>query len=228
MKNILVIMAKEPKAGKVKTRLYPALTTRQAAELYRCFLIDKIAAANRLKEEIKEIDLALAFDPSTAQKFFQKLAPPWIKLVPQSGGDLGDRLTNLFDDFFGYGFDQVVIADSDSPTLPLDYLGQSFRLLELADAVLGPSQDGGYYLIGLRKSHPELFQNIAWSTREVLEHTITQAEKHHLKTELLPQWYDVDTPQELQKLQSEIAESTPGQLRWAKTTKNYLRNLRLR
>jgi len=226
MKKILAVMAKVPEPGKVKTRLCPPLTGEQARELYNCFLMDRIQLTTRLKEKSDEISLALAFDPPAEQDFFQKLCPAWFDLIPQTGIDLGERLANLFASFFDKDFDQAVVMDSDSPTLPLEYLEESFEFLETSDVVLGPSEDGGYYLIGLSQPQPDLFKNIAWSTPAVLEQTTMLAEKLRLKIHLLPTWYDVDTSQDLRKLRSEINNLSEEQRELAKNTAAFLKNLK--
>lgn len=225
MKKILVIMAKEPEVGKVKTRLSPQLTDQQAAELYKCFLIDKIGSIIELGKSIKGISLAVAFDPPSAQLFFQKLVPSWFILINQHGSDLGERLMHLFDHCLSSGFDRVVVIDSDSPNLPLEFLERAFEMLKNADVVLGPSQDGGYYLIGLTKRQPKLFNNIAWSTDSVLKQTTNQAKKLHLTVESLPKWYDVDTPQDLKRLQHEIAHLSGDELKPVNKTKEFLDSL---
>lgn len=224
MKKILVIMAKEPEAGKVKTRLCPPLTQEQAAELYKCFLVDKITAGICLTEDMKEISLALAVDPPTGKSFLKDLVPAWTHLVAQKGRDLGERQRDLFDHFFKRGFGQVVITDSDSPTLPLEYLKRPFELLESTDMVLGPSQDGGYYLVGLNNPQPGLFSKISWSTDLVLEQTMARAKKRNLEIKSLPPWYDVDTPQDLEKLQSEMSSLSLEELRFIKATKDFLQS----
>ena len=196
------IMAKTPRPGEVKTRLCPPLTPAHAAELYRCFLRDKIQQVRSLKEAIP----AVAYAPVEGRSLFEALAPGFA-LVPQRGPDLGARLANGFADFLGNGYDAALAIDSDTPTLPLAFLEQALALMRTpsVDVVLGPSEDGGYYLIGLRALHPELFEGIPWSTSEVLAETVRRAEGKGLRVARLPEWYDVDTPGDLERLKAALA-----------------------
>ena len=119
----------------------------------------------------------------------------------QPDGSLGDRLIHAFSRAFANGMERAVIIGSDSPGLPLNYLEDAFDRLNSADVVLGPSQDGGYYLIGLSKSlHPEIFQNISWSTSLAFAQTLNAAKQIGLSAELLPEYFDIDTFHDLKKL----------------------------
>jgi len=121
---------------------------------------------------------------------------------------LGERLVNIFADLLHEGFPRVVIMDSDSPTLPTAYVQEAFTLLgdPKHDAVFGPCSDGGYYLVGARTVHSELFENITWSTATVLTETLEQARLHGLSIALLPPWYDVDNGADLHKLAAELGQ----------------------
>lgn len=197
------IMAKTPRAGEVKTRLCPPLTGAEAAELYRCFLLDKIEQVRALKE----VTPAIAYAPAEARTTFRTLAPGFA-LVAQRGDDLGARLANSFDEFLKNGFAAALAIDSDTPTLPIEFLEQALALIRAPsiDVVLGPTEDGGYYLIGLRTLHRELFEGIPWSTSQVLPQTIRQAEARGLRIAQLPPWYDVDTPDDLERLKAVLEE----------------------
>ena len=191
MKTILVIVAKEPVPGKVKTRLLPHLTASQASELYRLFIHDMIDEMSLLSENT----LAVAYAPKNAEKTFKKMLPHPIRLFPQQGADLGERLTNVFERMFDEGYEQVHIINSDSPDLPHRIIKRAIELLKepRRSIVLGPCFDGGYYLVGLSRPIPELFVEIPWSTSLVLKKTIERA--HHLgfRCDLLDPWYDIDT-----------------------------------
>ncbi|MEE9152503.1 MAG: TIGR04282 family arsenosugar biosynthesis glycosyltransferase [candidate division NC10 bacterium] len=198
MRRIVVaIMAKAPQAGEVKTRLCPPLSAMDAAELYRCFLLDKIEQVRMLKEASP----AIAYTPAEGRGFFERVAPGFV-LVPQHGPDLGARLANNFDQLLARGYTGVLAIDSDTPTLPTHFLEQALDLITTPEIglVLGPSDDGGYYLIGLRKLHRELFEKMAWSTAQVMPETIRRAEAMGLKVATLPLWFDVDTPDDLERL----------------------------
>ena len=206
MKPVAVaIMAKAPQAGEVKTRLCPPLSLADAAELYRRFLLDKIEQVTTLKAA----SLAIAYTPAEAKAFFEEVAPGFV-LVQQRGADLGDRLANSLGELLDRGHGGAVAIDSDTPTLPVGFLQQAVDLVTTPDidVVLGPTQDGGYYLIGLRVMHRELFEAMAWSTSAVLSETIRRADAKGLRVACLPPWYDIDTPEDLDRLRTELA--APG------------------
>jgi rSAM/selenodomain-associated transferase 1 len=194
-------MAKMPQAGAVKTRLCPPLIPAEAAELYRCFLLDKITQVRALRA----VSPVIAYTPSAGQNYFEVLAPGFV-LISQQGADLGARLANCFAHLFEAGYAGVLAIDSDTPTLPTDFLRQAIDLIATpqTDVVLGPSDDGGYYLIGLRQLHRELFEKMAWSTAQVLPETIRRAETKGLKVVCLPTWFDVDTPAEFERLRAAL------------------------
>lgn len=221
MKNILVVMAKKPEKGKVKTRLCPTLSQEQAMNLYRSFLLDKIEQVSRVKNVLP----ALAFTPGSAEKFFREIVPKNFELVPQNGLDLGERLANVFKELFSDNFEQIVIIGSDSPTLPTSYIEKSFLLLNRKDidVVLGPSDDGGYYLIGLKFFISSLFEEIYWSTSKVYDETIKRIEISDLRLATLPVWYDVDSMDDLKRLIKEIFSEKKSVSSLAKHTKEFLR-----
>lgn len=195
------IMAKAPRAGEVKTRLCPPLSTNEAAELYRCFLLDKIEQVRTLTKASP----AIAYTPDEGRTFFEEFAPGFV-LLPQRGADLGFRLANNFDQLLGMGYQGALAIDSDSPTLPTHFLEEALDLIATPtiDLVLGPSDDGGYYLIGLRKLYGELFEKMAWSTADVMPETIGRAEAKGLKVATLPLWFDVDTAEDLERLKASL------------------------
>jgi len=197
LEKLLVIVAKDPVPGKVKTRLLPQLSPAVAADLYRCFLLDRISEINALNG----VDRAIAYTPEGARKTFTALALDGFKLFPQRGKDLGERLNNIFLEKLALGYNAVSIVDSDSPDLPNSIVEESFQLLlsKQAEVVFGPCHDGGYYLVGMQKPHPELFRNIPWSTDNVLSTTLEKAKKMGLNVKMLSYWNDLDTFQDLLK-----------------------------
>lgn len=203
----VAIMAKTPRAGEVKTRLCPPLSTGEAAELYRRFLLDKIEQVGMLRGAHP----AIAYTPVEGRAVFEELAPGFA-LVPQQGVDLGARLANSFDRLFAEGYAAVLLIDSDTPTLPTGFLQRALDLIATprVDVVLGPSEDGGYYLIGLRSPHRELFEEIAWSTARVLPETVRRAEAKGLEAAYLPPWFDVDTPADLERLRASLERQGGG------------------
>jgi uncharacterized protein len=195
----VAIMAKAPRPGAVKTRLCPPLLAAEAAALYRCFLLDKIAAVQALVGARPVV----AYTPDEAQAEFAGLAPDFT-LVPQRGPDLGARLHATLTGLLAAGHPGAIAVDSDTPTLPREFLQQAVDCLTRPgpDVVLGPTEDGGYYLIGLRAAHRALFDGIPWSTSAVREVTLRQAAAAGLQVVCTPAWFDVDTPDDLRRLQT--------------------------
>jgi hypothetical protein len=148
---------------------------------------------------LKGIDLAVAYTPAGARNIFVSLSGNGFHLFAQKGADLGHRLNNIFIDKRQQGYEAVSIIDSDTPDLPCAIIEQSFQTLLSGetDAVFGPCDDGGYYLVSLRRPHPELFEDIPWSTGAVLEMTLARAGKLGIKTKSLPVWNDLDTFEDL-------------------------------
>ena len=199
----VVIMAKQPVPGTVKTRLQPLLSDIDIAALYGGFLRDRISQVRSLRG----VAPVIAYTPAESRPFFAELAPDFL-LLPQMGNGLSARLTCLFQQLFGMGHDGVIATDSDSPTLPTEHLQRAVDRLTVPgpDVVVGPSEDGGYNLIGLRRRYPALFDGIPWSTPEVYDETLRRAEELGARVIALPRWYDVDTPVEFERLRTEIDE----------------------
>lgn len=207
MRQTLLVVAKHPTPGHTKTRLCPPLSSAQAAALYGCFLRDTLDVMRR----VPDVERAVAYlaeddmQYAEAHRYFSDIAPD-MPLTPQRGNGLGERLHHLLSDALADGSSAAVVMDSDSPTLPHTYLEQAFALLRGAcDVVLGPCDDGGYYLIGLKKPQPRLLREVRMSTPTVLADTLDIASHLGLQTCLLPVWYDVDTAAELARLQAELA-----------------------
>jgi hypothetical protein len=205
MPDTLLVVAKRPTPGGAKTRLCPPLTTSQAAGLYECFLRDTLEIMRR----VPGVQRTIGFLPEDAGAYFRGLAPD-MSLTPQRGETLGERLDHLLSGALSAGAERAVVMDSDSPTLPAGYVRQAFELLAEADVVLGPTQDGGYYLIGMKAPHHHLLQRVQMSTPHVLSDTLALAADAGVSVALLPAWYDVDTLDDLDQLRSEVAEATDG------------------
>jgi rSAM/selenodomain-associated transferase 1 len=215
----LIVVAKEPEAGKTKTRLSPPLSGQQAADLYRCFLLDTL----ELMVRVEIAQPILAYTPDEAEPFFRRFAPAGFEFTPQVGADLGERLDNVLAHCLQGRYEQAVVMDSDSPSLPAAILERAFRELESpdVDVVLGPCEDGGYYLIGVKARCPALFQEITWSTSAVTAETLQHAEEHNLSVARLPEWYDIDVYEDLQRLAEQL-RSLPEDL--ARHTRALLAN----
>jgi uncharacterized protein len=224
----LAIMTKEPRAGLVKTRLSPTLTPEEAAELNRCFLRDMTAAIEITVRQSNAAGCAV-YTPEGAAESYAKIIPPEFHLVPQRGDALGGRIIFAMEDLFQLGFSSVCLIGSDSPTIPPPVFTEAVAVLEEPEnmVVLGPTKDGGYYLVGLNTRTPSLFQDIAWSTEKVLEQTCARARQMNLKVHLLPTWYDVDDAGSLQLLCEELFTRSiePGTREAAPATRAYLESL---
>ncbi len=198
--SALIIVAKEPVPGQTKTRLCPPFSLESAAAFYRCLLLDSVALMARLEA----VDHTIAYAPPNAREYFAQLAPNGFSLVAQVGANLGERLANALGHRFELGYESVVIMNSDGPTLPLAHLEQAFSGLENADVTLGPGHDGGYYLIGMKRLYPELFEGIDWSTERVIAQTLGTCRRLGLTVHQLPQWYDVDLAEDLERLRHDL------------------------
>jgi uncharacterized protein len=207
----LAVMAKAPKAGHVKTRLSPPLDSGQAAALNIAFLRDTIACLEEVAAAAKA-NTAISYTPAGEEANFAGIVPAHVPLLPQRGEGFGERLQYTAEDLFATGFSAVCLIDSDSPTVPPEaYVEAVQRLLTNEDcAVLGPSDDGGYYVIGMNASNPRLFDDISWSTAVVAEQTLQRAQEIDLPMYSLPTWFDVDDSRMLARLYRElvIGEST--------------------
>lgn len=197
LKKALIIFAKRPAPGRVKTRLSPPLSPEEAAELYRCMLLDVLAKVATLSG----VDKHIFYEPEEpAAAFFAQIAPGMSR-APQQGEDLGERMANAFGELLAMGYGQVAIIGTDLPDLPMEYVNEAFRRLAAGeiDALFGPSEDGGYYLVAMRELHGELFRDVPWSSGEVLAKSLERAEQAGVRVSLLPVWHDVDTADDLHR-----------------------------
>ncbi|MFQ5850948.1 MAG: TIGR04282 family arsenosugar biosynthesis glycosyltransferase, partial [Candidatus Binatia bacterium] len=197
----LVVVAKAPLIGEVKTRLCPPLTPSEACTLYGCLLEDIVTKM----ADYHEAELWIAFAPG-GEDYFQRTFAEGRRLLSQRGRDLGEKVHHIFVDLFRLGYQQVVVADSDSPTVPLSSVARAYKLLgrEGCDLVLGPSIDGGYYLVGLKSPTEGLFRQIPWSSAAVLQKTLGRASELGLRAELLPPAYDIDVEKDLRQLWEDL------------------------
>jgi uncharacterized protein len=200
MKNAIIIMAKVPEAGKVKTRLHPRLTPEQSAEFADCLLRDTIT-----KVAGKQNHLIIAYSPADRRDFFDQFSQHKIIYTPQKGVDLGERMCNAFNFAFTLKMDSAVMIGTDSPTIPPQFIDQAFEFMEICDSVLGESEDGGFYLIGLKTLRMEIFENVEWSSPTTFEQTAENLRKLGLKVSHLPKWYDVDEPEDFERVKTELA-----------------------
>lgn len=211
-RSVVVIMAKEPAAGRTKTRLSPPLSPSDAARLYEAMLGDTIA----LVSSVRGVRLALAITPVGAIEAWRPRLPGDALLLPVDGATVGACLSEATRRVFAAGFSRVIAINSDGPTLPAARIEQADALLERTDVVLGPSEDGGYYLIGLRHPGPDLFRDIAWSTAHVMAQTLERVEKLGRSVALLAPWYDIDTAADVERLRAELARLPADALPWTR------------
>jgi rSAM/selenodomain-associated transferase 1 len=199
--DALAVMAKAPVPGAVKTRLAPALGAEQAAELARALLVDQLAHL-----QFYAADLYLAFAPADAGALIEQLAPTRYRCFPQEGDGLGMRMQAIFAKLFADGYHHVVLIGADLPAVPLRFFEEAYAFLHSAvqRVVLGPSHDGGYFLIGCNRLTPQIFAAMDWGHGEVLAQTVAKLAALKIDYHLLPEWFDVDTPDDLLKLRSEL------------------------
>jgi len=223
----LAVMAKAPKPGSVKTRLSPPLNPEQAAALNIAFLRDTIACLQEVATIVDGVPV-ISYTPIGAEREFDGIIADNVMLLPQRGAGFGERLHGTVEDLLSAGFCAVCLIDSDSPTVPREaYVEAVDRLLSGEDcAVLGPSQDGGYYLLGVNAPHPRLFTDIIWSSAAVFEQTLERAQSIDLPVHSLPTWFDVDDGQTLGRLFRElVGPHRPRGAFAAEHTKRYLQTI---
>jgi rSAM/selenodomain-associated transferase 1 len=208
-KKALIIFTRLPIPGKTKTRLSPQISLEFSAELHKSFLLDILDIAYSLND----IEIFLAYFPPEPSHSLQNLINKEVILIPQKGDDLGLRMHNAFLELHSIGYEKIVLIGSDSPTIQKRHINLAFNKLKNNDVVIGPSADGGYYLIGLKKPNQKLFIGINWGTKEVFKQTLLKIRNNNLSLELLEPWYDVDTPSDLKFLLTHI--------NYLKTSSNY-------
>ena len=196
MKRALIVFGKRPQAGTVKTRLTPQLTDGEAADLYKAFVADALEQYSRLGPDVRFYLAGQGVDDWQM--------PVNARRLPQRGDGLGERMTHAFAETFSDGYDQAVIIGTDHPTLPMRYVEDAFVALEeQGTVVIGPAEDGGYYLLGLTEERPELFQQMNYSHDGVFTDTLERIGGGAVT--VLPEWYDVDRPEELARLHAELS-----------------------
>ena len=202
----VAIMAKAPRQGEVKTRLVPPLTAPEATTLSAAFIRD--TAENILAAAASvAIDGFVAYSPAGTAAMFADVVPPAIQLLPPRRAGLAASLMDATADLLAAGYGSACLVNADSPNLPTHLLIEAARTLAAPGdrVVLGRAADGGYYLIGLKRSHPRLFEGIAWSTERVFEQTLERAAEIGLAVHMLPIWYDVDDLAGLRRLIGDLA-----------------------
>ncbi|HJX74266.1 MAG TPA: TIGR04282 family arsenosugar biosynthesis glycosyltransferase [Candidatus Deferrimicrobiaceae bacterium] len=209
--DALILLAKAPIPGQVKTRLCPPLTGKEAAVLYACLLEDTAAEMARLRR----VHRYLFFSPPGSEGFFRRDPFSVFEPLPQSGGNLGERMANAFRTAFERGFARAVLVGADCPVLSASLVRAAFReLSSSAGAVFGPSDDGGFYLIALSSNAPSLFRGVDWGTASVLSEVSLRCRTAGIPYALLPPGFDIDTVDDVTALARRVrARSSPACLR---------------
>jgi hypothetical protein len=199
----LVIMAKAPRAGEVKTRLTPSLSLEAVTDFYRCLLYDTLALARSLSVSSGDLEVAIMCPESDVDDL-ARLAGNQATVVAQRGGGLAAGLTSVFAHFAEGQQRRVIAFNSDSPHLPRSVLEDAFETLAAHDVVVGPTHDGGYYLVGAKASHPALFAGDGMGTSSALERLLSRAQALELSVGFVAPFYDIDVVDDLTRLAEEL------------------------
>jgi rSAM/selenodomain-associated transferase 1 len=193
----LLFFIKNPEKGKVKTRLASAMGDERAMKLYKRFLLEILSTLNR-----GTFLFYLCFYPENSLNDFKDWLGDDYLYMPQKGENLGERMKNGFVEAFSMHFKRVVLIGSDIPELPIEFIQEAFQSLKEKDVVIGPSIDGGYYLIGFKEKtfSPQVFEGIPWSTESVFEETMKVLKEEKLTVHTLQPWRDIDTIDDLRNL----------------------------
>lgn len=206
MRVLIVLMTRVPIPGKTKTRLMSHLTGEECAGLQRAFIEDLI---DLLRDDLK-LPACIFFTPEDKDGILRNIVKDRLPLVLQRGETLGDRMSAAIRRGLAQGYEGVVVVGSDLPTLPAELIHEAGKLLADNDVVLGPTLDGGYYLIAAKADHPGIFQEISWGTKTVLAATLERIKALHLTPALLRPWNDIDTVADLRLLTAQLAASAAG------------------
>ena len=196
-KDGILFYVKYPIKGHVKSRLNPKVPPEKSTSLYRNFVDDILLTLNKTL-----LSIIICYEPSNHILQFHQWLGNNYTFYPQIGNDLGQRLENGFHQGFSDGYKKLLVIGSDSPDLSTSMIQNAMDQLENNDAIIGPSTDGGYYILGLKAESykPDIFHDIQWSTEHVFTETLNRLHQHKLKIKILPKWYDIDTYEDLYDL----------------------------
>ncbi|MFB6230052.1 MAG: TIGR04282 family arsenosugar biosynthesis glycosyltransferase [Salinibacter sp.] len=201
MDQALLLFAKAPRPGAVKTRLTPVLSPAEAARLYTAFLRDTLRRVVRL-----DADVRLYLAPPLPDDGIDGV-PTGVNVHVQQGSSLGARMAQAFRETLGDGGERVLLMGSDHPTLPLSFVRQGFQaLVDDRSLCVGPAEDGGFYLLGMNNFYPQLFADMSYSHSQVLSDTLARVGRTDAHATVLPRWYDVDTPQDLARMCADLSD----------------------
>ncbi|OHW62351.1 2-phospho-L-lactate guanylyltransferase [Andreesenia angusta] len=202
MMKAIILMTRVPIPGKTKTRLMEVLSPEECAEIHSCFLRDIFGVMGKLEPEI---DVYVSYTPEDEFRILSELLPEDVKAFPQHGETLGDRMKHAFEAVFKMGYDEVVLMGSDVPEIDLECLEESFVQLESNDMCVGPTLDGGYYLIGMKEVQSEIFsEDMKWGCNTVLEGTFRQINSQGLSVGLVTKQRDIDTGDDFEYLMNKL------------------------
>lgn len=193
--NALILMTRIPIPGQTKTRLMDIMSGNECAELHMAFLRDLMKTFQELKNEM---DIYITYTPENSLHLLENIIPSHIVTFPQTGEDLGDKMYNSLKDVLSMGYKKGILIGSDIPDIKSEDIRTAFEVLDDSDIVLGPSYDGGYYLIGMKTPNDTLFHiNKKWGGKSVLESTIDRGNNQGLSIGLAPKYRDIDTKEDL-------------------------------
>lgn len=217
------VLCKHPRPGETKSRLAEHVGPQIAVSLSQAFLDDLTLEFRSVGER-----RILGYWPPTAMDYFEPFSRFGYQLWAQPDGDLGARLTAFFSMTLKDEDDRAVLIGSDSPTIPMEFVAEAFERLKEFDCVIGPATGGGYYLVGLRRPVPELFENIIWNSSSVLAQTVQRMSEAGVSLFLLPPWYDIDDVDDLWMLAGHVRAMTrSGQTHPCPLTAKVLEKLRM-
>jgi len=223
--NAVIVFCKRPVAGRVKTRLIGALSARQAAEIHEACVKDTIAMVNALPGAQRWLYVASSRAAAQRMAAQIRMSTKW-KVVTQCGVDLGERMRNAIEEQLRAGAEKVVIVGSDSPWTGYERIARALHLLDKTDVVLGPSEDGGYYLVAARQVVSKMFSGIHWGTVEVLPKTLRALRATRTSFRLLQRDFDLDRPEDLRRVQRMAARGklrAPTLTKWVRESSRRLR-----
>jgi hypothetical protein len=203
VRSLVYVVAKAPRAGEAKTRLCPPLRPVEAAQLAGAFLRDTVGVALQ-----SGVDVRLICRHAGEQAALRPLTGP-IPVYAQQGAGLGAALESAFAQGLADGYARIGVLSADTPTLPPETISRAFAILDRADVVLGPSDDGGYYLLAAKQLYPALFQNMIWSTSDVARETLRRCATLNLRTRVVDTWPDVDDVAALCRLVADLRQAPP-------------------
>lgn len=195
MMKALILMTRVPLPGKTKTRLMEIFSGDECARIHTCFLMDLFNIFKFIKDDI---DIYLTYTPEGSFNIMEDLIPSYIRCFPQRGKNLGEKMYNAFRDVLDMGYEKVTLMGSDIPDIQPNEIISSFENLDNSDLILGPTHDGGYYYIGMKRPHRELFDNkLKWGNKSVLEGTVDIANALGLEVNLINKHRDIDTKEDI-------------------------------